>query len=57
MLTFSWNVVTALYDYSATGPDEMGLRAGQTVELSAGPNGGRNYGSGWWEGGLLVLSF
>ncbi|KAG6892368.1 hypothetical protein C0995_004112, partial [Termitomyces sp. Mi166 len=33
----------------AQGPDELGLIEGQTIELTSGPSGGRNYGSGWWE--------
>jgi hypothetical protein len=42
--------VRALYDHTAGGPDELSLRAGDTVELSAGPSGGKNYAGGWWEG-------
>jgi formin-binding protein 1 len=43
-------LVRGLYDYTAQGPDEMSIQAGQMIELSAGPNGGQNYGAGWWEG-------
>jgi hypothetical protein len=39
-----------MYDYAAQGPDEMSVTTGQVIELSAGPSGGQNYASGWWEG-------
>ncbi|KAG5716655.1 hypothetical protein E4T56_gene16386 [Termitomyces sp. T112] len=42
--------VRAVYAYEAQGPDELSLADGQTVELTSGPSGGQNYGSGWWEG-------
>ncbi|KZS91252.1 hypothetical protein SISNIDRAFT_479235 [Sistotremastrum niveocremeum HHB9708] len=42
--------VRALYDYNSQGEDELALRVGQTLELSAGPDGGKNYADGWWEG-------
>lgn len=47
--------VRGLYDYAPSGPDEMSVRVGEVVELSAGPAGGRNYGSGWWEGAFLLI--
>ncbi|KAL0961378.1 hypothetical protein HGRIS_006332 [Hohenbuehelia grisea] len=42
--------VRALYDYQATGPDEISLKEGEMVDLTSGPSGGQNYGDGWWEG-------
>jgi len=30
--------------------DELDLQPGDILELSAGPDGGQNYGGGWWEG-------
>lgn len=39
-----------IYAYEARGADELGLDAGELVELTSGPNGGQNYGDGWWEG-------
>jgi hypothetical protein len=52
-LIFSRCVVRALYEYAAQGPDEMTLAPDEIIELSAGPSGGQNYGSGWWEGRAL----
>ena len=43
-------LVRGLYDYQAQGSDELGISEGEIVELSGGPNGGRNYADGWWEG-------
>jgi hypothetical protein len=45
--------VRGIYDYQAQGPDEMNVRAGEMIELSAGVGGGTNYGDGWWEGELF----
>ena len=41
-----------LYDYHAQGSDELGIREGEMIELSGGPNGGQHYADGWWEGKL-----
>ncbi|KAG6889878.1 hypothetical protein C0995_013852 [Termitomyces sp. Mi166 len=48
--------VRAVYAYEAQGPDELGLIEGQAIELTSGPSGGRNYGSGWWEGRFGIVS-
>ncbi|GJJ13445.1 hypothetical protein Clacol_007699 [Clathrus columnatus] len=32
------------------GPDELSIIEGETIELTAGAEGGQNYGDGWWEG-------
>ncbi|KAH8825184.1 hypothetical protein DL96DRAFT_1712206 [Flagelloscypha sp. PMI_526] len=42
--------VRAIYDYQAQGLDEISLQINQVLELTTGPNGGQNYGDGWWEG-------
>ncbi|KAJ7021586.1 hypothetical protein C8F04DRAFT_1140261 [Mycena alexandri] len=42
--------VRGIYAYEARGADELGLSEGELVELTSGPNGGQNYGDGWWEG-------
>jgi len=42
--------VRGLYTYQARGPDELSLSEGQTLELSSGPSGGKNYSDEWWEG-------
>ncbi|KAH6912884.1 hypothetical protein BKA70DRAFT_778610 [Coprinopsis sp. MPI-PUGE-AT-0042] len=42
--------VRALYDYQSQGPDELPLVESEIVELSDGPQGGKNYADGWWEG-------
>jgi len=47
--------VRGLYDYPAQGSDELGIGEGEMIELSGGPNGGQNYGDGWWEGTLDVI--
>jgi hypothetical protein len=47
--------VRGLYDYPAQGSDELGIGEGEIIELSGGPNGGQNYGDGWWEGTLDVI--
>jgi SH3 domain len=47
--------VRGLYDYPAQGPDELGIGEGEMIELSGGPNGGQNYGDGWWEGMLDAI--
>jgi len=46
----SGQYVRGIYAYEARGADELGLDAGELVELTSGPNGGQNYGDGWWEG-------
>ncbi|KAJ7069661.1 hypothetical protein C8F01DRAFT_1113519 [Mycena amicta] len=46
----SGEYVRAIYVYAARGTDEIGLSEGELVELTAGPQGGKNYGDGWWEG-------
>ena len=42
--------VRGVYDYQATGEDEIDVKEGRTIQLTAGPRGGQNYGDGWWEG-------
>ncbi|KAF9465752.1 hypothetical protein BDZ94DRAFT_1296252 [Collybia nuda] len=42
--------VRAIYPYVAQGADELGFQEGETIELTSGPTGGRNFGDGWWEG-------
>ncbi|PPQ65151.1 hypothetical protein CVT24_011046 [Panaeolus cyanescens] len=42
--------VKAIYPYESMGPDELSLRAGEILELTSGPTGGKNFGDGWWEG-------
>lgn len=42
--------VRGLYDYRATGSDEIGVKEGRKIRLTTGPRGGQNYGDGWWEG-------
>ncbi|TFK39041.1 hypothetical protein BDQ12DRAFT_712547 [Crucibulum laeve] len=42
--------VRAIYPYQAQGADELELKEGDLLELSSEPNGGQNYGNGWWEG-------
>ena len=42
--------VRAIYDYAAQGSDELSLKRGELIELTAGPSGGQNFGEGWWEG-------
>ncbi|KAL4250780.1 hypothetical protein ABKN59_006093 [Abortiporus biennis] len=46
----SGKYVRALYDYLAQGVDELTLQDGDLIQLTEGPNGGQNYGDGWWEG-------
>jgi len=46
----SGKYVRGIYDYPAQGSDELGISEGEMIELSGGPNGGQNYGDGWWEG-------
>lgn len=41
-----------LYAYEAQGPDEIDVEDGGLIQLTEGPNGGRRYGEGWWEGAL-----
>ena len=42
-----------MYAYSAQGPDEIDVEVGALIQLTEGPNGGRNYADGWWEGKQL----
>ena len=49
--------VRGLYDYASQGPDELGIREGELIELSAGPKGGKDYGDGWWEGEMSPGSY
>nr|GAT60101.1 predicted protein [Mycena chlorophos] len=46
----SGEYVRAIYAYTARGSDEIALSDGELVELTAGPQGGKHYGDGWWEG-------
>lgn len=48
--------VRAIYAYQAQGADELTLTAGDVLELTSGPQGGRNYADGWWEGELIPVS-
>lgn len=42
--------VRGVYDYQATGEDEIDVKEGSMIQLTTGPRGGKNYGDGWWEG-------
>lgn len=42
--------VRGVYNYQATGEDEISVKEGCMIQLTAGPRGGRNYADGWWEG-------
>ncbi|KAI1794856.1 hypothetical protein LXA43DRAFT_994584 [Ganoderma leucocontextum] len=42
--------VRGIYAYRAQGPDEIDVADGGLIQLTDGPNGGRRYGEGWWEG-------
>lgn len=46
----SGKYVRGVYDYTPQGPDELAVKEGQLIELSAGPSGGQHYADGWWEG-------
>ncbi|KAJ7367108.1 hypothetical protein DFH08DRAFT_836568 [Mycena albidolilacea] len=46
----SGQYVRGIYAYASGGPDELGLDVGELVELTSGPNGGQQYGDGWWQG-------
>ncbi|KAI0328863.1 hypothetical protein GY45DRAFT_1325708 [Cubamyces sp. BRFM 1775] len=46
----SGEYVRGLYAYKAQGPDEIDVEEGKLIRLTEGPNGGRNYADGWWEG-------
>lgn len=48
--------VRAIYSYDAQGDDELSFKEGESIELTSGPTGGRNYGDGWWEGMCLLSS-
>jgi hypothetical protein len=43
-------VVRGVYDYPATGEDEISVKEGRMIRLTTGPRGGQKYGDGWWEG-------
>jgi len=47
--------VRGVYDYQATGEDEIPVKEGRMIELTTGPRGGQNYGDGWWEGRCFHL--
>ncbi|KAF9046761.1 hypothetical protein BJ165DRAFT_1345726, partial [Panaeolus papilionaceus] len=49
------SLVKALYSYESQGPDELSLQAGEILELSRGPTGGKNFGDGWWEGEQVIV--
>jgi formin-binding protein 1 len=42
--------VRALYDYAPRTSDELPLQIGEIIQLTEGPNGGKSYADGWWEG-------
>ncbi|KAJ7796189.1 hypothetical protein B0H14DRAFT_2916290 [Mycena olivaceomarginata] len=46
----SGQYVRGIYAYTSCGPDELGLDVGELIELTSGPNGGQQYGDGWWQG-------
>ena len=46
-----------MYDYQATGEDEINVQEGRTIQLTTGPRGGQNYGDGWWEGQCFPCTF
>ncbi|TFK86863.1 hypothetical protein K466DRAFT_663436 [Polyporus arcularius HHB13444] len=46
----SQNYVRGVYAYKAQGPDEIDVVEGGLIQLTEGPNGGKNYADGWWEG-------
>lgn len=47
--------VRGVYDYQAAGEDEIDVKEGCMIQLTAGPRGGRNYGDGWWEGRCFIV--
>lgn len=49
--------VRGVYDYEAGGDDELSIRDGEVLQLTTGPNGGQNYGDGWWEGEILLTPY
>lgn len=49
-------IVRGLFDYQATGEDEINVRKDSRIRLTTGPRGGKNYGDGWWEGSRFPLS-
>ena len=49
--------VRGVYDYQATGEDEINVKEGGMIQLTAGPRGGQNYGDGWWEGQCFRCAF
>jgi Variant SH3 domain len=51
------NLVRGVYDYEAQGDDELGVREGEIIQLTPGPNGGQNYADGWWEGKYFVSAW
>lgn len=54
---FTKYTVRGLYTYQAQGSDELSITEGELIELSGGPNGGQNYGEGWWEGNMSFCLF
>ncbi|RPD62761.1 hypothetical protein L226DRAFT_532256 [Lentinus tigrinus ALCF2SS1-7] len=46
----SQDYVRGVYAYKAQGPDEIDVEEGKLIQLTDGPNGGKNYADGWWEG-------
>lgn len=49
-LDFDFRAVRGIYAYASGGPDELSLDEGELIELTSGPNGGQQYGDGWWQG-------
>jgi hypothetical protein len=47
-------IVRGVYDYRATGEDEIDIKEGSLIQLTTGPQGGQKYGEGWWEGQYFI---
>jgi hypothetical protein len=47
VLRVRWNTVRALYDYTATIPEEFDFQANDIIAVTATPE------DGWWSGELL----
>jgi hypothetical protein len=47
-------IVRGVYDYRATGEDEIDVKEGSLIQLTTGPQGGQKYGEGWWEGQYFI---